>query len=148
VVPERRPWGRSRRIEILKEIPLFSTCSRRELADVASLTAQVIVDGGTVLTREGQRGGLAYVIVDGMADVARHDQHLATLGPGDVVGELSLIDGQPRSATVVARTDLQVLEIDSRDLKALLDRAPHVMRKLLESLALRVRQADALEQHP
>ena len=69
---------------------------------------------------------------------------LAMLGPGDVVGELSLIDGGPRSATVRARTDLAVLEIDRRDLTRLLKKAPSVMRKLLEALAGRLRDTDAM----
>ena len=76
--------------------------------------------------------------------MTRNGRRLATLGPGAVVGELSLIDGEPRSATVSARTDLDVLEIDRRDLDKLLRKMPTVRRKLLESLATRLRATDTL----
>jgi len=136
--------GRSGKIELLRQIPLFSTCSRRELGEVATLTVEAEFPKDAVLTREGQAGGIAFVIASGTADVARGGKRLARLGVGDVVGELSLIDGQPRSATVVATSDLQVLEIAQTDLRRLLKRAPSVVRKLLEALSLRLRETDAL----
>ena len=74
----------------------------------------------------------------------RDGKRLALLGPGDVVGELSLIDGKPRSATVTATSDLEVLELDRADLFKLMAKAPPVVRKLLESLAQRLRDADLL----
>ena len=136
--------GRAGKIELLRQIPLFSTCSQRELAEVAALTVEAEFRKDAVLTREGQAGGLAFVIADGTADVVRSGKRLARLGVGDVVGELSLIDGQPRSATVVATSDLVVLEIAQTDLRKLLKRAPSVVRKLLEALSLRLRETDAL----
>jgi CRP/FNR family cyclic AMP-dependent transcriptional regulator len=139
-------WSRARRIELLGKMPLFSQCSRRELAQVASLTVPAEIKNGAVLTRQGASGGLAYVIAAGRAEVNRNGKTLAMLGPGDVVGELSLIDGEPRSATVLARTDLAVLEIDGRDLQRLLKKAPSVLRKLLEALAQRLRDTDAMAQ--
>ena len=89
-------------------------------------------------------GGLAYIIAAGRAEITRDGKTLAMLGPGDVVGELSLLDGEPRSATVRARTDLSVLEIDSRDLERLLKRVPTLARKLLVSMAGRLRDTDAM----
>lgn len=137
-------WSRSRKIELLGQMPLFAACSKRQLGQVAELTVPAELPAGTILTREGASGGLAYVIAWGRAEVTRSGKRLATLGPGDVVGELSLIDGQPRSATVRALTDLQVLEIDGRDLKKLMHKAPSVVRKLMESLAGRLRDVDRL----
>ena len=137
-------WNRSRKIELLGEMHLFSACSKRQLGLVAELTVSAEIPAGMVLTRQGASGGLAYVIAEGRAEVLRSGKRLATLGPGDVVGELSLIDGEPRSATVKAVTDLQVLEIDGRDLKKLMRKAPSVVRKLMESLALRLREVDKL----
>lgn len=125
-------------------MPLFSQCSKRELGQVAALTVPAEIKSGTVLTRQGASGGLAYVIASGRAEVNRDGRTLAMLGPGDVVGELSLIDGDPRSATVTARSDLAVLEIDGRDLQRLLKKAPSVLRKLLEALAQRLRDTDAM----
>lgn len=138
------PWGRAQKMELLVAIPLFSTLSQRELGLLASLTVPGELAAGAVLTRQGQKGGLAYVIARGEAEVIRGSRRLATLGPGDVVGELSLIDGEPRSATVRAVTDLEVLEISDGDLNRLLRKAPGVRRKLLEALSERLRQADRL----
>ncbi len=138
------PWGRARKVELLVAIPLFSTLSQRELGQVATVTVPSQLPAGAVLTRQGQKGGLAYVIADGRAEVVRGNRRLATLGRGDVVGELSLIDGEPRSATVKAITPLEVLEISAGDLNRLLRKAPGVRRKFLEALSERVRQADRL----
>ncbi|HXX88628.1 MAG TPA: cyclic nucleotide-binding domain-containing protein [Acidimicrobiales bacterium] len=136
--------GRARKIELLRRIPLFSTCTQRELAEVATLTVEATFRKDAVLTREGQSGGIAFVIASGTAEVVRGGKRLARLGEGDVVGELSLIDGQPRSATVRATSDLEVLEIAAVDLRRLLKRAPSVVRKLLEAMSLRLRETDAL----
>ncbi|HLX89955.1 MAG TPA: cyclic nucleotide-binding domain-containing protein [Acidimicrobiales bacterium] len=137
-------WGRARRTELLEQIPLFSACNQRELAQVAALTVPAEFPAGSVLTRQGASGGLAFVIATGSAEVVRGGRRLARLGPGDVVGEMSLIDGEPRSATVRALTDMEVLEISADDLRRLLRRAPTVVRKLLEALSERVRAADRL----
>jgi CRP-like cAMP-binding protein len=137
-------WDRARRIELLGRMPLFSACSQRELGQVAALTVPAELKKGTVLTREGAAGGLAFIIATGRAEVTRRGKRLARLGPGDVVGELSLIDGEPRSATVTALSDLEVLELDRRDLLKLMRKAPSVVRKLLESLSQRLREVDAL----
>ncbi len=138
------PWGRAQKMELLLSMPLFSTLSQRELGQLAAVTVPGELAPGAVLTRQGQKGGLAYVIARGRAEVVRANRRLATLGPGDVVGELSLIDGQPRSATVKAVTPLEVLEISSGDLNRVLRKAPGVRRKLLEALSQRLRQADRL----
>jgi len=137
-------WSRARKVELLGQMPLFQACSKRQLGQVAALTVPAELPAGTVLTRQGASGGLAYVIAWGRAEVLRSGRRLATLGPGDVVGELSLIDGEPRSATVKALSDLQVLEIDGRDLRRLMRKAPSVVRKLMESLAERLREVDRL----
>jgi CRP-like cAMP-binding protein len=124
-------------------MPMFSTCSKHQLAQVAALTVQANLPKGTVMTRQGAFGGLAYLIATGQAEVTRDGKRIARLGPGDVVGELSLIDGRRRSATVRATTDLEVLELNREDLLTLMKKAPPVVRKLLEALAQRVREVDA-----
>ena len=137
-------WGRARRTELLAKMPLFSACNQRELAQVAALTVPAEFPAGAVLTRQGASGGLAFVIASGSAEVVRGGRRLARLGPGDVVGELSLIDGEPRSATVRALTDMEVLEVSAEDLRRLLRKVPTVVRKLLEALSERLRSADRL----
>ena len=137
-------WGRARKTDLLTRMPLFAACSRRQLAQVTAFTVADELSAGAVLTRQGASGGIAYILASGQAEVLRDGRRLALLGPGDVVGELSLIDGKPRSATVKAVTDLEVLEIDARDLTRLLHKAPAVTLKLLQALADRLRQTDAL----
>lgn len=136
--------GRARKIELLGQMPLFAACSKRQLEQVAALTVPFEHKKGTVMTRQGAVGGLAFIIVTGRAEVVRNGKRLALLGPGDVVGELSLIDGKPRSATVTSTSDIEVLELDRADLLKLVTKAPPVMRRLLESLARRLRDTDLL----
>jgi CRP-like cAMP-binding protein len=138
------PWGRDRKVELLARLPMFGALSRRELGQLAAVSVPDQLAPGAVLTRQGQKGGLAYVIAEGSAEVVRGSRRLAVLGPGDVVGELSLIDGAPRSATVRALTPLEVLEISASDLNRLVRKSPGVRRRLLEALAGRLRQADRL----
>jgi CRP/FNR family transcriptional regulator, cyclic AMP receptor protein len=137
-------WGKARKSELLAQMPLFSTLSRHQLALVSTVTVPDELPAGTILTRQGATGGIAYILASGRAEVLRAGRRLALLGPGDVVGELSLIDGKPRSATVKALSDLEVLQIDARDLKLLLRKAPAVTRNLMVALAGRLRDADAL----
>jgi CRP-like cAMP-binding protein len=137
-------WGKARKAELLAQIPLFSKCSKRQLAQVTAFTVPDTLAAGTVLTRQGAAGGIAYILASGQAEVLRDGRRLALLGPGDVVGELSLFDGKPRSATVKAVTELEVLEIDARDLNRLFTKTPVIRRSLLSAVAGRLRQADAL----
>ena len=137
-----RSLGRSEKVDVLSALPLFAASSRRELADVAEITVEAVHPPGTVLTREGQAGGLAFVVMEGTAEVVRDDRVLGTLAPGDMAGELSLIDGRPRSATVRTTSEVRVLEINGDDFAALLDRAPQFTRNLLRSLSLRLREMD------
>lgn len=135
-------WARDRKVDALRSVRLLAGCTRRELAEVAALSVPASLPAGTVLTREGQTGGLAYVLEAGTCDVLRGGRKVASLGPGDVVGELSLIDGGPRTATVRAVTDVDALEIAGRDLQRLLRHAPGLRRSLLCALAARVREVD------
>ena len=139
-----RSVGRARRVELLAQLPLFAACNKKQLGQIAALTVPFQLKKGTVMTRQGAAGGLAFIIVTGRAEVVRDGKRLAQLGPGDVVGELSLIDGKPRSATVTATSDLEVLELDRAELLKLVTKFPPVMRKVLESLARRLRDADLL----
>jgi CRP/FNR family cyclic AMP-dependent transcriptional regulator len=137
------------KIEVLASLPLFESCTKRELGDIASIMIEVERPAGTYLTREGQDGGLMFVVVDGRAEVLAHDgdrnhKVIGRLGSGDVVGELSLIDGRARSASVRSVTDVRLLEIVQDDFNRLVHRSPKFVRNLLRSLSLRVRQAEAL----
>jgi CRP/FNR family cyclic AMP-dependent transcriptional regulator len=134
--------GKNEKVEVLAKLPLFARCSRRELGHIADICVEEEKKAGSVLTHEGQDGGLAFVVLEGDAEVRQGRKALGTVGPGEVIGELALIDGRPRSASVHATTDLRVLEINSDDFSALLDKMPHFTRNLLVSLSLRIRQMD------
>ena len=132
------------KVELLSHLALFETCSRKELGQVAALTVQSRRPAGTVLTREGQHGGLLFIILEGKAEVRRGDTAIRTLGPGDVVGELSLIDGQARSASVQAVTEVELLELADADFMQLVRSSPRFVKNLLRALSLKLREMDAL----
>jgi CPA1 family monovalent cation:H+ antiporter len=100
---------------------------------------------GSILTRAGRDGGLMFVIIEGFAEVEKDGTVLGRLGPGDVIGELSLIDGQPRSANVRAVTELKVLELAQDDFRSLIDSSPKFVQSLMKALSLRIRDMDSRE---
>jgi CRP/FNR family cyclic AMP-dependent transcriptional regulator len=129
-------------LDHLRNVPLFSSCSTKELQTIAKATDELTVPAGHVLTDQGQMGREAFVIVDGSATVKRNGKKVATLGPGSVVGELSLLDHGPRTATVTTDTDTTVLVIEQRHFLGVLESVPALARKLLATLAGRVREFD------
>ena len=128
----------------LTRIPLFSGCSRKDVQRLARAADELTIPAGTQLTREGDVGREAFVILDGEAEVTRGGRVLATLSQGDHVGELSLLDGGPRTATVTATTELQVLVLSTAAFNGVLDEIPTLAHKLLVSLAHRLRAAESV----
>jgi CRP/FNR family transcriptional regulator, cyclic AMP receptor protein len=104
---------------------------------------EVDVDADTLLCEEGTVGREFFFILDGTASVRRNGRKVATLGRGEYFGELSLLDRQPRSATVVSDTPMTVLVLDQRRFNGLLDAVPALSHKLLVAMAGRIREADA-----
>ena len=93
------------RVELLKKIPLFSECSKKDLREIARISDEVLVNEGTVLIREGESGHDLYVVVSGRLEVSREDGGtVAFIGPGEVAGEMALLSSRPRNATVTAVT--------------------------------------------
>lgn len=133
---------RDAKLELLSGVSLFSTCSRRDLARIASLTDQIEVPAGKVLTRQGQPGRECFVIVDGKAQATIRGKGRARLGPGSFFGEMSLLDHGPRSATVTAESDMRLLVLDSRSFSTLLEDVPLVARRVLRVMAERLREAE------
>lgn len=127
----------------LSKIWLFSTCSTRELRTVRRALEEVTVPKGRVLTEEGTIGREFFFIVDGQASVRRGNRKVASLGAGEYFGELALLDRKPRSATVVADTDMRLLVLGQRQFNGLLDAVPALSRKLLAAMATRLRDADS-----
>ena len=135
---------RSRRVELLGGIELFAECNKTELGRVASLTTEHRREAGALLTTQGAPGLEAFVIVEGEASVTRNDRTVAKLGPGSLFGELALLDGDRRTATVVAETDVRLLVLSRREFSSLLDAAPSIGRKIIFQLGRRLRMTDEL----
>ena len=112
--------------EHLASVPLFSACSKKELQLVARRAEDVTVEPGKVLVREGAAGAEFFVIVEGTAEVSRHGNKVAELGPGAFFGDLALLDKAPRNATVVAETPMRLLALDPGEFAQLLDIAPSI----------------------
>jgi CRP-like cAMP-binding protein len=104
----------------------------------------LIVPAGATILREGEPGSTLYVVVDGIVDVFVGAARVATVGPGEVIGEMAGITGQPRSATVVARTRAWLAPIDERRFARLIRRTPRFATQLLEQLSERLREADRI----
>ena len=130
------------KIEHLKTIELFSACTHDELALISSKTTPHHAKAGEVLAGEGRVGHEFVVIVEGTAKVMVGGQQVASLGPGDFFGEVALLDNGPRTATVIAETDL-VAEVSSHgEFQDLVAGAPSVSHKMLVGLAHRLRAAN------
>ena len=126
----------------LKNIPLFSECSPKELGLVVKNSTERTLKAGTVIMDQGQTGREAYVILAGTATVKRNGKKIGSAKVGSVIGELSLLDNGPRTATVTADTDVTLLVVSERGLKNAIENIPAISRKLLKALATRVRELD------
>ena len=121
---------------------MFAECSTKELRDVARIVDELNVEEGRVLMSQGDAGQEAFVIEEGTADVVRNGELLATVGPGQYVGELALIGAGPRSATVTATSPMRLLVIGTREFSTLLDEVPGLARRVLVSTTRRLRAAN------
>ena len=105
--------GKKAYLASLSKVSLFSSCSNKDLEKIAKAGDEVTVEAGATIVDQGQTGREAFVLLKGSATVRRNGKKVATLGPGSVVGELSLLDHGPRTASVVADTDCTMLVISS-----------------------------------
>jgi len=128
----------------LAKVPLFAELSGRQLADVSELAQEVRYSPGRMIVRADTPGQAFYAIVEGSAKVLRGRIATAAgtwrLGPGDFFGEMALLDGGPRSASVVAETELITIRIERADFRKLLLSQPDIALKLLVGMAGRMRQ--------
>jgi CRP-like cAMP-binding protein len=133
------------KVELIRHLPLFELCSKRDLRRIAALAVEREVDEGSELIREGEPGTEFFVVVEGEIDVRRRGRRVASLGAGSYVGEIALLSRSPRTATVVATTPLRVLAIAGRDFVELLDGIPELWLKVARTLADRVDADEAAE---
>jgi CRP-like cAMP-binding protein len=129
-------------VDHLRSIALFSECSSKELSLVVKSSTERLLKAGTVIMDQGQTGREAYVILEGSATVKRNGKKIGSAKTGSVIGELSLLDKGPRTATVIADTDVRLLVVTDRALKGAIQNIPAISSKLLKGLATRVRELD------
>jgi CRP-like cAMP-binding protein len=128
---------------VIANVDLFGDLPKSQLKRLASAASEVSHPQGKAVAEEG-RGALAlHLIVEGSATVSKDGRELRTLGPGDYFGEISMIDGRPRSATVTALEPLTVLAIPHQDFEQVVDEDPEVARHLLKTLCARLREAES-----
>ena len=116
--------------ELLAEVPLFAGLSKRELREVGSLASRVRVPEGSTLAHQGKPGREFLVVLDGTVDVLIDGQVVATCGAGDFFGEIALLEHGPRTASVVARTDVVVDVINRAEFTTLLADHPQIADSL------------------
>ena len=132
--------SRDQKLEMLRRVPLFARLSPRQIQRIGALADEVDVPDGKVLTREGASGQEFFVLVDGQARVERAGKLVGKLSPGDFFGEISLIDGGPRTATVQAEGAARLLVLNRPQFLSLLREFQDIHIEILEALAHRVRQ--------
>jgi len=126
------------KVEMISHVPLFATCSKTELRKIASLADEIDLPAGTRLTKEGASGKEFVVIVKGRADVVRRGKKLRSLGNGDFLGEIALVTGTPRTATVTTTEPTRALVITAPAFRTLLRNTPSMQLKVLDALASRL----------
>jgi CRP/FNR family cyclic AMP-dependent transcriptional regulator len=126
------------KVQALGRAPIFEGLSKKELTQLARVTDDVEVADGTVLCRQGQRGSEFFVIMDGEVEVSRDERRIESGGAGDFFGEIALIAGIPRTATVTTTTPVRLFVLTSRAFWGMLDDYPAVERKVLRTVAKRV----------
>jgi CRP-like cAMP-binding protein len=131
------------KIELIRSVPLFSRCTKNELAAIASESYELSPPEGTELTRQGRPGREFIVIIEGSAEVAKNGRTVARLGPGDFLGEIALLCGAPRNATVTTTSPTRLLVLSARAFARVVERVPSLHANLLRALSERL-QVDAL----
>lgn len=131
------------KVELIKKVPLFARCSKRELAAIAAEADELALPSGRRLTTQGEPGSEFVIILDGTAEVQKNGRRINQLGPGDFLGEIALISGAPRTATVTTTSDARLLVLTDRGFKRLTRDTPSIQASVLKALSERL-QADAL----
>jgi CRP-like cAMP-binding protein len=130
--------GKDAKVELLKKVPLFSKLNKRGLQQVAQIADELDLPAGREMATEGDRGREFFVLLNGEAEVTKQGSRINTMKKGDFFGEIALVTKMPRTATVTATSDVDVLVITERDFDSLLKKTPEIGRSIAEALAERV----------
>ncbi|MEO5574919.1 MAG: cyclic nucleotide-binding domain-containing protein [Gaiellaceae bacterium] len=123
------------KLELLRQVPLFAGCSKRELGEIATLADELSLPAGTTLIEEGRQGHEFFVLVEGEVDVRRKGRKLSSLGDGAFFGEMALVSSRPRNATVTATSPVRVLVVHEPAFRRLLRDSQPIQLKVLQTLA-------------
>lgn len=132
----------SQRLALVETVPLFSTMRKKDLRALAKLAKPMTLEAYTRLVTQGEKGDACFVLIDGTAAVHRNGRKIAELGPGSVIGEMALLDGHERSATVTMLGRGEVLRIQKKGFDRLLASSPDVSRALMQRMADKIRELD------
>ena len=130
--------------ELLAQVPLFSGLSKKDLREISGLATQLKLPQGRELTHQGGRGYEFVVVLEGTVDVLIDGKVVATCGAGDFFGEMALLEDRPRTATVVAKTDVTVDVIGRPEFLVLLDDHPEIDKQLRAAMERRLAEDEAL----
>ena len=136
---------RDEKLEKLRQVPLFSHLGPRETERLSMLADELDIPDGQVLTRQGASGGEFFIVLAGQVTIEKDGQRIATMNPGDFLGEIALIDGKPRTATARAEGDARLLVVGRAPFHELMDEFPEIRVSVLQALAERVRAHEPLE---
>lgn len=139
--------GHDEGLKLLGGVPLFEGLTDKELRSIHAAGKEVDHAAGSTMVAEGDEGLGFHLILDGQASVTVGGAKRASLGPGDYFGEMSLIDGGPRSATVTADTPVRALAITSWAFTPILNKNPEIARKMLLELSRRLRDLEKSLSH-
>lgn len=131
-----------KKLELLARVPLFSGLGKGGLAQVAKLADEIDLPAGKQLLQQGDHPHEFFLIVDGSVRIDRDGAQINTLGPGDFLGEIALLDGGQRSATATAVTPVSLLILGQREFNTLLNDYPDIRTSVLTALARRVRRLE------
>ncbi len=126
------------RTAALATVSLFEGLSKKDMQVVERCVTELSYPTGTALVTQGETGRDAMIIVAGTADVERDGKTVDTMGPGDIVGEMSLVTKAPRSATVTSTSEVRVLLMDAREFASVLEAHPKVTIKILRTVVERL----------
>jgi CRP-like cAMP-binding protein len=128
---------------LLAQVPLFAGVGPEGLEEIGRIAREKDVPAGTVLTHEGRHEGYFFVVISGTIRIERGGRTINTMGPGDFLGEIALLDGGPRTATATVETPCRLLSLMPEQFHQLLDDLPSVQTAVLQSVAQHLRKIDS-----
>lgn len=134
--------ARDEKLDLLRTVPLFTGLGEREIERISTLADVVDLPADRILTTQGQLGWEMFILVSGRAGVERDGKSINEVGPGEVIGEIALLDGGPRTATVTLSEPSRLLVLARREFHALMDEFPDIRLRVLEAVAHRLRALD------